>query len=295
MNIAIIGSKGLGKELGKRGTTSDITLYNLTFQGKNYTFIEPEKYPEKIQTMFQAINMSNFVILFVSKDIEKKILGECILAIDILKLNGIIVLDGFEENELKNIISNTNLKNFPIMEKSFHEIIKHLESFNVEIVSDEPKVLVDHAFQVKSVGTVILGTVISGEIKKYDVMKIFPQNKEVMIKSIQINDKDFENAKCFDRVGLALKGIEVDEIQRGDIIGKNIECINEINVKIEKNIFYKGDAPTNVMCLVGLQYINSKMFENKISFDKKIAFNKEKVIILTPDKPMRIFGIAISE
>ena len=92
MNISIIGSKGLAKQLGKKGTSSDITLYNTSFQGRYFTFIEPEKYPEKVQTLFQAMSMSQFTILYLTADLPKNILGECIIAVDTLKKKGAIVL-----------------------------------------------------------------------------------------------------------------------------------------------------------------------------------------------------------
>ncbi|MEM5878031.1 MAG: EF-Tu/IF-2/RF-3 family GTPase [Candidatus Aenigmatarchaeota archaeon] len=293
MNVAIIGSKGLAKDLAKKNTVSDIALYSTTFQGKSYTFVESEKYPEKIQTLFQVINMSNFLILYITPDLEKKYLGECILAASMSGKNGFIVSQK-SDFEIKNIISGTSIENFRIIENSHNEIMEVLKSFEEEIKNDQPKILIDHAFQVKSVGTVVLGTVLSGEVKKYENMKIFPKNKDVMIKSIQINDKDVDIAKCNDRVGLALKGVDADEIQRGDIIAKNLECINEISVKIEKNRFFKDETPTNLMSIVGLQYVNSKILENKIIFDRKIVYNNERIFLISPDRPMRIFGVAFS-
>ena len=40
----------------------------------------------------------------------------------------------------------------------------------------------------------------------------------ILIKSIQMHDDDMKEAICPARVGLSLKGIKPDEIQRGDIL-----------------------------------------------------------------------------
>jgi len=194
MNVSVIGSKGLTKELGKKGSSSDITLYNTSFQGQYFTFIEPEIYPDKVQTLFQSINMSHFVILYVTRDLAKNILGECIIAIDMLKKKGMIVLDDIGEEEIKPLVQGTCLEDFPIIENNTSKILDYLYSVEIAKVGGRVKVAIDHSFLVKSVGTIALGTVLSGEVKKHDKLTLFPAKKEVMIKSIQIHDKDYEDS-----------------------------------------------------------------------------------------------------
>jgi len=291
MNISVIGSKGLAKELGKKGSSSDIILYNTSFQGKHFTFIEPEIYPEKIQTLFQSMNMSQFVILYIKKDLPKNILGECIIAADMLKKKGMIVLDEVEE-DIKSIIKGTSLKDFPIIENNTAKILDFLSNIEIQKVEGKPKVVIDHFFVVKSVGTIALGTVFSGEVRKYDKLTLFPLKKEVMVKSIQIHDKDYEKAGFGERVGLSIKGVNIDELKRGYIISDNIECIKEIKIKITKNIFFKEDDPKNVMCVVGLQYVRGVLEDGKIVFENEVAYDNEWIVILIPEKKMRIFGLS---
>ncbi len=294
MNIAIVGSKGLAKSLGKQGTKSDLLLYNTSFQGKYFTFIEPDTYPEKISPLFQALNMSQYVVLYLTKDLEKQFLGECIIAIDMLDKRGAIFLDGVDEQQIKHFLGETRLKDFNIFNNEV-DLMQEISSINFSC-KEKPKVIVDHSFIVKSVGLVALGTVVSGEIKKYDKLKIYPSKKEVLIKSIQIHDKDYEKAYCFDRVGLALKGIEESDIERGSIISEDASVIKRRDgIKITKNKFYKEQDPVNVMCVVGLQYVNAKLNEGNIEFSREIAYDNDKIIILTPDKKMRVFGIAFSD
>jgi selenocysteine-specific translation elongation factor len=77
---------------------------------------------------------------------------------------------------------------------------------------------VDHAFGVKGVGTVVLGLVAEGTIKKHDTLKILPGAKTVQLRSIQKHDDDFDVASYGDRVGLALKNIEVKDVDRGTVL-----------------------------------------------------------------------------
>ncbi len=292
MNISVIGSRGLSAKLAKKGTSTDITLYNTSFQGNYFTFVEPETYPEKIQTLFQAINMSQFSILYVTQDIPKNVLGECIIALDMLKKPGLIVLDSFDADEMKQFVKETHLKNFQILPNNTAEIMPALSAFNAPKTEGSPKVLVDHSFDVKSVGTVVLGTVISGEIKKHDNLKSYPSGKSVLLKSIQIHDKEFEKAACYDRVGLSIKGADVSDLLRGTIIAEAIACAKETNIILEKNKFFRDELPKNVMVAIGLQYVSAVMEGEKLVFAKEIALDSEEIIILAPDKKMRIIGVA---
>ncbi len=292
MNISIVGDKGLANTLGKKGTSSDITLYNTSFQGRQFTFIEPNTYPEKIQTLFQAINISHFVILYITSKLPKKDLGESIIAIDMLKISGLIVFDDIQEEEIKSIIKGTSLENFPMFENDSGKILEFLSKIDLQKIEGKPKVVIDHSFLVKSVGIVALGTVWSGEVKKHDKLMLYPSKIPVMIKSIQINDKDYEKATCYDRVGLVIKGVEVHDLKRGFIISNSIECTKEIKASFIRNVFFKEDIPKNAMAVIGLQYNSCELDGDKILFSKEVAFDGESIVILSPDKKMRIVGIS---
>lgn len=52
LNVAVIGPEGYAKDLGKKGTVSDITFYNLKKDDITVTIIEPTRYPEKLSSLF---------------------------------------------------------------------------------------------------------------------------------------------------------------------------------------------------------------------------------------------------
>jgi selenocysteine-specific translation elongation factor len=89
---------------------------------------------------------------------------------------------------------------------------------------------VDHSFNVKGVGAVVLGIVADGMIKKHDIMTVLPNNKTAQIRSIQKHDDEFETATTGDRVGLALKNIDVADLERGTVL------TTDTNIKSSKNI-----------------------------------------------------------
>ncbi len=291
MNVSVIGSKGLASKLGKKGTASDIALYNTSYGGKHFTFVEPETYPEKPQTLFQSMNMSQFSVIYITGETPRNAIGECILAVDMLKKPGMIVTDSFHD-DVRQLLKGTFLENFNVTAANATEIMPILSGFNVPVVDGKPRVVIDHSFDVKSVGTIALGTVMSGVVKKHDSMTLYPAKKDVTIKSIQIHDKECDSGACSDRVGLSLKGAEVSDIPRGSVVSSSAECVKEMDVIFEKNKFFREEMPKNVMCVVGLQYVNAVLEGGKLAFGKEVVFFGEDIIVLAPEKKMRIAGIA---
>jgi selenocysteine-specific translation elongation factor len=170
-------------------------------------------------------------------------------------------------------------------------------------------VSIDHAFDVKGVGTVVLGSVKQGEIKTYDELTLNPANKPVLIKSIQMHDDPVNTSKRPSRVGLAIKGVSAKDISRGDIItspGLAIIANNEFQIKFIKNQFFKEEISEtqNYMVCVGLQIRTVKLKQNgggdsnlKVQFEKPMAYVKgEKCVLFRPDsKGMRIMGYGIMQ
>ncbi len=49
ITVTILGAQGYGSNLAKKGTSTDITLYNLKKGEDTVTFIEPTRYPERLE------------------------------------------------------------------------------------------------------------------------------------------------------------------------------------------------------------------------------------------------------
>jgi hypothetical protein len=59
LNVAIIGPVDYAKDLAKKGTSTDITLYDMKKDQDTVTLIEPTKYPERIAPLFYSVSMAN--------------------------------------------------------------------------------------------------------------------------------------------------------------------------------------------------------------------------------------------
>ena len=160
---------------------------------------------------------------------------------------------------------------------------------------------VDHAFDVKGVGTVVLGVVRQGTVNVHDELTLLPSGKNILVKSIQMHDEPVEKSDSPARVGLAIKGIPAEEISRGDVI-----CLPDtlkvssdpISVKFTKSMFFKGELAENqtYMISVGLQIKPAKIKQTgnllEITVEKPVVYRPgQTCVLLKPDNQgTRIVG-----
>ena len=67
LNVVVAGSKNYAADVGKKGTVTDMTFYELKKGTDSLTLIEPSKYPEKLSSLFYSVAMSEYAILVVEQ------------------------------------------------------------------------------------------------------------------------------------------------------------------------------------------------------------------------------------
>ena len=77
---------------------------------------------------------------------------------------------------------------------------------------------VDRVFSIRGAGTVITGTLWSGEVRPGDTVEILPQKRQCRIRSVQMHDKPVDVALAGNRVALNLVDVKTDEIRPGDFL-----------------------------------------------------------------------------
>jgi selenocysteine-specific translation elongation factor len=293
----VLGKQDLAAEFGKKGTVTDISLYDRKESEIIKTWVTPNGFPEKIQPLLQAINLAEYVIFLVDK--LDKFTGEQIIALDSLKKEKGILSHTFEvdESKLDSMIKGTVIENYVKVEPD--KIKEEMDKIEPIIKEGPSEMVVDHCFDVKGVGTVILGKVTVDKIKQYDNLKLYPLGSDVLIKSIQMHDDPVQESICPARVGLAVKGVKPDDVGRGDVISQENEVLvnSEIELDFTKSPFYKNEISEGQMCLVsvGLQ-IKAAKFASinplKLVFEKQIAYHTGDIaVILKPESTtIRILG-----
>ena len=255
LTVGVFHDDSLGRELGKKGTLSDIAMYNRKADEEILTFMSPVE--DKLTAKSQIISTIDAAIVVFSQMTRE--LGETILMLDLIKVGqGIAVSTPYaSRDKISAIIAQTSLKAYRLEDQDPIKLLADLKDINPKRDNASPvRIVIDHSFNVKGVGEVTLGFIQAGAVKKYEKLRLLPAGKEVIVRSIQVHDEDIEHAEAGTRVGLAIKGASIDELERGSILTTSTEVGTTSKAKLSftKTAFYRDELKPGLFHLtVGMQ------------------------------------------
>ena len=296
LNVAVIGPPQYSKDLGKMGTESDITFFNAKKEDTTVTVIEPSRYPEKLSSLFYAISMAHKAILVVD-EINAQF-GETVLMLHCAGLtNGVLILRNYiTPEQVAPLIKGTVVEGYTITEddrmrlrEALIEEAAKTDETSGENVAKPGAMVIDHFFPVKGIGTVALGAVVRGTIRRHDNLKVLPTPKTAQLRSIQKHDDDAEIAYPGDRVGFALKGIEADELDRGYVLTKDesLTASTTLHGRGELIRYWPGPLKENMVLYVGhwMQFLPGRLAYVNNSGDwhrPELTVKTEKELVYPP-------------
>ena len=95
---------------------------------------------------------------------------------------------------------------------------------------------VDRVFTIRGAGTVVTGTLWSGDVGRGDELELLPQARRVRVRGVQVHDQPLDRAAAGQRVAVNLTGLAVDEIERGDVlvgIGSKVRPSYRVDAELE--------------------------------------------------------------
>jgi selenocysteine-specific translation elongation factor len=302
ITIALVGSPGVAAELGKKGTSSDVTLYNAVRDGHAVTVVEPTQFPEKFPPLLFSLAMADravFVVSALTREIAETAATLPMFDIPMEILLGPAV--GVEE--LRKAFKGSPLETAPARSLDPVKLRAEVDEWGSEPRAGPVMVPIDHSFPVKGVGAVALGVVRQGTLKAHDRLRLFPTEKEVEARSLQVHDVDVREAQTGERVGVALKGVESEELSRGQILAPTGSLTVATTLSagpLERSRYYRGTAAagTQLQLLVGLQLVPAKLGDTdasgtRIVADRPVAFRPgDRAVLsdLSPPSGPRIVG-----
>ncbi len=258
LTVAVLGMQDYSNSMGKKGTSTDITLYNLKKGEDTVTFIEPTRYPERLAPLFYAVSIAKKAIVVV--DELNATLGECLVMLNCSNIDsGFFVLRNYLPKEkVQPLIKGTQLEKFEFIEDNPTLLKEKLLNEATQIKTSQSctksagTVPVDHSFNVKGVGVVILGVVADGEISKHDNLKVLPGTKTAQVRSIQKHDDEFDCASQGDRVGLAVKNVELEDLERGTVLTNDPSIKSTRVLEVQASLVKYWQAPMKSEMVVHL-------------------------------------------
>jgi selenocysteine-specific elongation factor len=229
------------KEEKARGITIDLGFaYTPVPNGEILGFVDVPGHEKLIHNMLAGATGIDFVLLVIAADDgPMPQTREHLAILDLLGLDcGAVALTKIDRvpaecvavtmAEIRSLLSGTGLARSPVFPLSaisgqgVPELRAYLEKTAIELparpASGHFRLAVDRSFTLAGTGTVVTGTVFSGEVRIGDKLVVSPSGTEVRVRGIHAQNQPSETGRAGQRCALNLVGtqFEKDDVRRGD-------------------------------------------------------------------------------
>jgi selenocysteine-specific translation elongation factor len=259
VTVAVVGDPEIGPAMGKKGTQSDLALFNHVREGHAATIVQPLQYPEKFPPLLFAVAMADRVVFAVSQ--LDRAFAEAAATLEHVDTPVDIRLGpGAGQDEVRRALKGSALEGHRMETLDVLRLREEVDGWSSSGRTGPVCVPIDHAFAVKGVGPVALGVVRQGTLRIHERLRLFPSEKEVEVRSIQVHDADVPEAQAGERVGVALKGVDADELARGQILALRgeLQVASSLTGRnLSRCRYYRGDLRVGAQLhlQVGMQMV----------------------------------------
>lgn len=285
----------------EKGITIELSFSNLMNENQNIAFVDVPGHENLVKTMISGAFAFSACLFVV--DINEGLKAQSIEHLQILKLLGceniILVLskvdlcENVKERESEIL---ADLKPFGLtFSQIFHTSINDKTSidklkahlFALKAKQGDERLIfryyIDRVFTLKGIGTVVTGSLSEGEMRLNEKILCLDNDKELLIKNIQIHKHSVENARAFNRVALSLN-CDYKELKKGFLLSKKgfFRGFKEA----DGIVFAKDLKSKNLLFCVGTRQVNAKISVLKAFEEDKyfVHFDFDKRLFLCFDE-----------
>ena len=229
LNIAILGSEELCRALGKLTDSRDVESYVFKDGAgpdrRILSLIRPLNFPERIRPLLSALNVADYGIIEVNS--IDAALGESMVAFSSSGIErGDLIInprDGaWIDPDKVNLVKDQAGLNSWNVNHQMPDLNEYRSALLGQVTKQNSEgdllVSIDQHFVVKGIGLVGIGYVRSGMLKRHENVRIYPKKADGIVRSLQVMDDNVDRALTGDRVGIALRGVSDDSLDKGSQI-----------------------------------------------------------------------------
>ena len=222
----------------QRGMTIDLGYAYLDLDsGHRISIVDVPGHERFVKNMLAGATSINLVLFVIAAD--DGIMPQTIEHMEIINLLGIkhglvaltkkdLVTDewlAIVQEDIKIILNGTSLEDAPIIPVSTvtGEGVAACKATIVNLITQIKthgdarvfRLSIDRSFTIEGHGCVITGPVLGGQVSTEDEVEIFPINKIVRVRGIEVTGERVDTAFAGQRAAINLSGIKSNEIRRG--------------------------------------------------------------------------------
>ena len=228
------------KEEQLRGITIDLGFAHLSLGDVQVGFVDVPGHEKFVKNMLAGVGGIDFVLLVIAAD--ESIMPQTREHFDICRLlgvnTGIVVINKTDlvDPEMVELVieevAETTAGSFlekaeiiPVSSKTGEGIDRLKQAIHDLALAIRPRpsnrllrLPIDRAFSIRGFGTVLTGTLTSGEIQKDQEIELIPGGLTAKVRGIQVHGTMTGHAIAGQRTAVNLQGVDLAQVERGMVV-----------------------------------------------------------------------------
>ena len=224
----------------RRGITIDLGFADLQLDDLKVGFVDVPGHERFIKNMLAGAHGIDLLALVIAAD--EGVMPQTREHFDICRLlgvrNGLIVITkkdlveeemlSLVEDEARALVAGSFLENAPVLAVSaktgagldeLRTQLTHLGRRVPPRSSDfTMRLPIDRSFSMRGFGTVVTGTLVSGQINEGDELELLPPGIKVRVRGLQVHGQAVKQAHAGQRTAVNLAGIDTAQVERGMVL-----------------------------------------------------------------------------
>lgn len=230
------------REEQEREMTIDLGFAWVTLpSGREVSIVDVPGHEDFIKNMLAGVGGIDLALLVVAADeAVMPQTREHLAILDLLQIpRGVVALTKADlvkdpvwlelvSEEVRETLADTALASAPVVPVSavtgqgLPELLETLDALLADSAPRQdlgnPRLPIDRAFTISGFGTIVTGTLTGGRLRVGDTVALVPGRRTARIRGLQTHQTKIEQADPGARVAVNLTGIDVDEIERGQVL-----------------------------------------------------------------------------
>lgn len=300
------------KEEKRRGITIELGFAAFELpDGQHIGIVDVPGHEKFVKNMVAGAGGIDIVAMIIAAD--EGVMPQTREHLDICSLldiqHGVVVLTKMDmvDEELLELVmedvreftENTFLENAPILPISsvtgegMPALIETLQRLCAEMAPRTPgglfRLPVDRVFSMKGFGTVITGTLISGDIRTGETIEVYPSRITARIRGIQVHNHSVEEAVAGMRTAINFQGLEKESVRRGDILARPETLESSYMVDVHMRYLPDNQKPLKNRTRVRFHSGTSETMANLILLDRdELIPGEEAPVQLRLETPVTV-------
>ena len=201
--------------------------------------------------------------------------------------------------DVREFTEGTFLEEAPIMPVSsatgdgLPDLLKTLDEISARVPRHQPSSLfrlpVDRVFTMKGFGTVITGSLVSGQIKVGDGVQLYPGDVTAKVRGIQVHNEAVASAAAGMRTAINFQGLEKEAVKRGEVLATPGSLKSSYMIDLDLTFLESQKKPIKNRVKVRFHTGTSEILGVLVFFDtEEVAPGARTVAQIRLDEPVAL-------